>query len=68
MQQKSKEWFEARKHRITGSVAGAVLGLNPYMKPADVMRNMVRDFHGYEREFKTNAAVEWGNRKRTKRD
>ena len=60
MQQKSKEWFEARKHRITGSVAGAVLGLNPYMKPADVMRNMVRDFHGYEREFKTNAAVEWG--------
>lgn len=60
MQQRSEEWFDARKNKITGSVAGAILGLSPYMKPVDVMRNMVRDFHGFEREFKSNPATAWG--------
>ena len=60
MEQRSKEWFEARKGRITGSIAGAILGLNPYMKPSDVMRNMVREWHGAEREFKGNIATDYG--------
>lgn len=60
IEQRSKEWFAARKGRITGSVAGAILGLNPFMKPADVMRNMVREYHGADREFKGNIATEYG--------
>lgn len=60
MQQRSKEWFEARKGRITASSVGAILGLAPYMTRADVMRNMVREAHGAEREFTGNIATEWG--------
>jgi putative phage-type endonuclease len=58
--QKSIEWFNARKSRITGSIAGAVLGLNPFMTAADAMRTMVREYHGAEREFTGNVATEWG--------
>jgi putative phage-type endonuclease len=58
--QKSIEWFQARKGRITGSIAGAALGLNPWQTPADAMRTMVREYHGAEREFTGNVATEWG--------
>lgn len=61
MEQKSKEWFEARRHRLTGSNVGAALGLNPWKKPEDVIRDMVRDYHGYERDFKSNVATEYGS-------
>jgi putative phage-type endonuclease len=61
IKQQSKEWYEARKHRVTGSVAGAILGLNPWMTADDVMRMMVREYHGAEREFTGNIATEWGN-------
>lgn len=60
MEQRSTEWFAARKGRITGSKVGAILGINPYKKPADAMRDMVREWHGAEREFKGNPATEWG--------
>lgn len=50
-----------RVGRITASSAGAILGLAPYQKPADVMRRMVRDFHGAEKEFTGNPATEYGN-------
>jgi len=58
--QRSKEWFQARKGRITGSIAGAILGLNPWQTPEDAMRTMVREYHGAEREFQGNVATEWG--------
>jgi exodeoxyribonuclease (lambda-induced) len=61
MKQGTAEWFAARKGRVTGSVAGAILGLNPYMTPHDVMRRMVRDYHGAESEFKGNIATEYGS-------
>lgn len=60
MEQRSESWFKARKGRVTGSVVGAILGLAPYMKRADVMRSMVREYHGQPREFQGNAATEWG--------
>lgn len=60
MEQRSPEWFKARQNKITGSVVGAILGQSPFMKPADVMRNMVREYHGYEREFKSNVATDYG--------
>ena len=58
--QRSQQWHEARKSKITGSVSGAILGLNPYMAPEAVMRRLVRDFHGQESEFTGNIATEYG--------
>lgn len=60
MEQRSEQWFADRKGRVTGSVAGAILGLSPYIKPADVMRMMVREYHGAPREFVGNVATEYG--------
>lgn len=60
IEQRSEAWFEQRRALITASNVGAILGLNPYRTPDDVMRQMVRDWHGAEREFTGNAATEWG--------
>ena len=49
-----------RVGRITGSRVAAVLGLNPYSKPDDVMRDMVREFYGAPREFTGNVMTQWG--------
>ncbi len=62
MEQRSPEWFEARKNRVTGSVVGAVLGLSPWMSKEDVMRSMVRSTLGAESEFTGNIATEYGQR------
>lgn len=59
--QRSKEWFQKRKSRITGSIAGAVLGVNPWSSPEDVMRRMVRESLGVFDEF-SNIATEYGVR------
>lgn len=58
--QRSGAWFEKRKGRVTGSNVGAILGLNPYKTADDVLREMVREWHGAEREFQGNQATEWG--------
>ena len=58
--QRTQEWFEKRKDRVTASVAGAILGTCPYMKREDVMRAMVRAHHGAPTEFEGNVATEWG--------
>ena len=60
IEQRTTEWFEAKKGKVTASSVGAILGLSPFMKPEDVMRNMVRDYHYAEREFKGNVATEYG--------
>lgn len=60
MEQRTPEWFAARRGRITASSVGAILGLSPHMKRDDVMRNMVREWYEAEREFKGNVATEWG--------
>lgn len=51
----------ARKGRVTASSVGAILGNNPWQTRDDVMRMMVREHHGAEREFKGNIATEYGN-------
>lgn len=61
LQQGSAEWFEARKGLVTGSRAGAILGLNPWQTANDVMRIMVREYFDAEPEFKGNIATRWGN-------
>lgn len=60
MEQRSPEWFEARKGKITASMVGAILGLAPYMTRADAMRSLVRSIHGAEPEFTGNIATEYG--------
>ena len=62
MEQRSPEWFEARKGKITGSRVGAILGVNPYKTRDEVMREMVREHFGAEREFTGNAATNHGER------
>ena len=59
MEQRSPEWHTKRKGRVTGSVAGAVLGLAPYMTRGQVLRSMVRVYHGAPSEFTGNIATEW---------
>lgn len=60
MEQRSQEWFEARANRVTGSVIGAILGLSPFATTTDIMRRMVREYHGQPSEFKGNVATEYG--------
>lgn len=60
-EQGSKEWHKARIGRITGSAVGAILGLSPWQKPSDVIRAMVREYHGAESEFTGNIATDHGN-------
>lgn len=60
--QRTAEWFEKRKGRVTGSNVGGILGLCPWRKPEDVLRAMVRDHHGAESEFQGNPATDYGTR------
>jgi len=60
MEQRSDEWFDARKGRITGSVVGAILGLDPNCTRDEAMRRMVRAYHGAPSEFVGNIATQWG--------
>lgn len=59
--QQTTEWFAARQGRLTASMAGAALGLAPYMSQDDALRALVRDMHGLPTEFEGNIATEWGN-------
>ena len=60
MEQRSSEWFSARKGLITASSVGAILGVAPYASRADVMRRMVREALGAESEFTGNIATDYG--------
>jgi len=60
VEQRSEEWFAARRGRITGSAVGAILGLSPFMKPDDVLRRMVREKFDAPSEFIGNVATDWG--------
>lgn len=60
MEQRSEEWFNARKGCVTGSSVGAILGLDPNRTRDDVLRDMVRAYHGAPREFQGNIATQWG--------
>ena len=60
IEQRSQGWFQQRKGRVTGSRVGAILGLSPWQTRDDVMRAMVREYHGAESEFQGSPATEWG--------
>ena len=63
IKQGTPEWHEARKNRVTASIAGAILGLSPFMTRADAMRMMVRESLGAPSEFPDPVPppVAWGN-------
>jgi putative phage-type endonuclease len=60
VEQRTPEWMAARKGRLTGSNIGAALGLNPWRSPEDLIRAMVREYHGAPSEFTGNVATEYG--------
>jgi len=60
-EQQTPEWFAARSGRLTGSMAGAALGLAPYQSQDDCLRALVRSMHDMPSEFEGNVATEWGN-------
>lgn len=60
MEQRSPEWFAARRSRITGSMVGAILGLDPNCTRDEAMRRMVRAHQGLPSEFVGNIATQWG--------
>ena len=59
--QRTDDWFAARQGRLTASRVPAILGHSKYRTADDVLREMVRESYGYEREFQGNAATQWGN-------
>lgn len=59
--QRTAEWNEQRKLRMTGSRIGAILGDSPWQTPANIMRAMVREFHGAESEFSAQFVADHGN-------
>lgn len=60
MKQNTTQWYKARTGKLTASRAGAALGINPWQKPDDLIRAMVREAHGAEPEFISNIATQWG--------
>lgn len=60
IQQGTPEWMAQRAGRITGSRIGTILGLSPWQKPSDIIRQMVREHHGAEPEFTGNVATDYG--------
>jgi putative phage-type endonuclease len=60
MEQRTQEWHEARKGRITASAVGAILGNSPHGDAKSVMRRIVREWHGADPEFTGNVATEYG--------
>jgi putative phage-type endonuclease len=60
MEQRSAEWFAARKGKITGSRVGGILGVNQYKTRDGVMREMVREWFDAPSEFTGNAATDHG--------
>jgi putative phage-type endonuclease len=60
LEQRTPEWHEARRGRITASMVGAILGNSPWMTRDDAMRSMVRAWHGAESEWNGNVATQYG--------
>jgi len=61
-EQRSEAWHQQRIGKVSGSNIGAILGCDPFRKPRDVLRSMVRSYHKAESEFKGNIATEYGSK------
>jgi putative phage-type endonuclease len=61
IEQGTPEWLKARIGRLTGSSWGAALRMSPWQTREDLMRSMVRDALGAEREWSENPATQFGS-------
>lgn len=59
MERGSKDWQEARRKVISAGDAAAILGLDKDRTRDDVMRDMVRRYHGAPSEFQSNIVSQW---------
>lgn len=50
--------------KITMGCVAAILGVSPSMKREQVVRQMVREYHNAESEFKSNVAIEYNDQMR----
>lgn len=62
LEQRSPEWHEARRGRVTASMVGAILGVSPHGNRETAMRRMVRDYLGLPSDFEGNIATSYGTR------
>lgn len=60
MEQRTQEWYAARKGRITASLVGGLLDCAPYMSKDAAFRALVRSCHGLPDEFEGNIATDYG--------
>ena len=60
MEQRTPEWYAARKGRITASLVGGLLDCAPYMSKDAAFRALVRSCHGLPDEFEGNIATDYG--------
>ncbi len=60
MEQRSAEWHQARKGRVTASMAGALLGLSPHTSQKAAWRSLVRSVHGQDDDMPDNPAMAYG--------
>jgi hypothetical protein len=37
----NQDWLDSRKHKITGSIVGSILGMNPYCTPNSCLNNLL---------------------------
>jgi putative phage-type endonuclease len=61
MQQYSEEWKKARRGKLTASMAGAILGVDPNCTRDQLMKRLRAEWQGLEPEFTGNVATEWGH-------
>ncbi len=59
-EQRTAEWFEQRRHKITGSRVGAILGLSPFSTASKVMQEMIDDYKGKLKPLESNPALDYG--------
>ena len=55
-EQRTPEWYEFRKDRLTASDLGTIIGVNPYEQANYIVQKKA----GLEKPFKTNRAIKWG--------
>lgn len=60
MEQRTQEWFDARKYRITASAVGAIMGLSPHGSREKVMDRMIKEYRGEQIEQLDNVALSYG--------
>lgn len=59
--QRSAEWHQLRKGRVTASIVPAILGRSPFATREKATRDFVRELHGVERPpLNAAPAIRWG--------